>query len=208
MPPPVVQPSNRTVDKNLWFSESDPVTSYYIAKPKHGNRLAGLYCPAYLHLVNAKHGASTGQASKRMQQFHCLVVRELKDRSLQSIVHTYTWNDSALVVSKVDKSPGSFGQALRDLHGFKKAIDNLLDTLCPSFAIAVKGQTFPLNEPSANLRATILQTSSWAMANCFEIEKVLRREQASWYVDTRIVRKVQGLGTVFLYKNNQLFAEV
>ena len=178
----------------------------------------------FFDLVDAKRDASTGQASKRMRRFHRLVVRELKDRSLPSIVHTYTWNDSALVVSKVDKSPGSYGQALRDLHGFKKAIDNL-DTLCPSFAIAVKGQTFPLNEPGANLRATILQTSSWAMGNCFIIEKVLKQERADWYVDTRIVRKVQGLGTefqkkkvrmlptnrertVFLYKNNQLFAEV
>ena len=63
------------------------------------------------------------------------------------------------------------------------------------------------------------------MANCFIIEKVLKQERADWYVDTRIVRKVQGLGkefqekkvrmlptnrvrTVFLYKNNQLLAEV
>ena len=103
----------------------------------------------YLDLVDAKRDASTGQASKRMQRFHRLVVRELKDRSLPSIVHTYTWNDSALVVSKVDKSQRSYGQALKDLHGLKTAIDNL-DTLCPSFAIAVKGQTFPLNEPGAN----------------------------------------------------------
>ena len=82
-----------------------------------------------------------------------------------------------------------------------------------------------MNEPGANLRATVLQTSSWAMANCFIIEKVLKQERADWYVDTRIVRKVQGLRTefqkkkvrmlptnrertVFLYKNNQLFSEV
>ena len=175
-------------------------------------------------LVDAKRDASTGQASKRMRRFHRLVVRELKDRSLPSIVHTYTWNDSAFVVSKVDKSTGSFGQALRDLHGFKKAIDNL-DTLRPSFAIAVKGQIFPSNQTGANQRVTVLRASSWAMANCFEIEKILKRHRASWYVDTLIVKKVRGLGTafrkkkvrmlpknrertVFLYKNNQLFAEV
>ena len=175
-------------------------------------------------LVDAKRGASTGEASKRMRQFHRLVVRELEDRSLPSIVHTYTWNDSALVVSKVDKSPSTFGQALRDLHRFKKAIDNL-DTPCPSYAIAVKGQIFRSYQLRGNRRVTILQASSWAMANCFSIEKLLKRHRASWYVDTLIVEKVRGLGTeylkrkvrmlpknrertVFLYKNNQLFAEV
>ena len=175
----------------------------------------------YFDLVDAKRGASTGEASKRMRRFHRLVVQQLEGGSLPSIVHTYTWNDSALVVSKVDKSPSSFGQALRDLHGFKKT----MDTLCPSFAIAVKGQTFPSNQLGANQRVTVLKASSWAIANCFEIGKTLKQHQASWYIDTWIVQKVQGLGTafrkekvrmlpknrertVFLYKNNQLFDEV
>ena len=72
---------------------------------------------------------------------------------------------------------------------------------------------------------SVLRASSWAMANCFEIEKTLKRHRASWYIDTWIVQKVQGLGTasreekvrmlpknrertVFLYKKNQLFAAV
>ena len=175
----------------------------------------------YCDLIDGQRGASTGEASKRMRQFHRLVVQQLEDGSLPSIVHTYAWNDSALVVSKVDKSASSFGRALIDLHGFKKA----LDALGPSFAIAVKGRTFPSAQPSASQRATVLKASSWAMANCFEIEKTLKQRKASWYIDAWIVRRVRGLGTasrietvrmlpknrkrsVFLYKNNQLFDEV
>ena len=108
----------------------------------------------HFDLVDAKRGASTGQASERMRRFHRVVVRELKYRSLPSIVHTYTWNDSALIVSKVNKSPASFCQALRDLHGFKKS----MDILYPCFAIAVKGQTFPWNERGENERVTVSTT--------------------------------------------------
>ena len=35
-------------------------------------------------------------------------------------------------------------------------------------------------------RAVVLKTSSWAMANCFLIEKDLGHHRADWYIDSRI----------------------
>jgi len=35
-------------------------------------------------------------------------------------------------------------------------------------------------------RAVLLKTSSWAMANCFLIEKRLGRRRSHWYIDGRI----------------------
>ncbi len=35
-------------------------------------------------------------------------------------------------------------------------------------------------------RAVVLKTSSWAMANCFLIEKDLGHHRADWYIGSRI----------------------
>ena len=40
-------------------------------------------------------------------------------------------------------------------------------------------------------RLTVIEASSWAMANCFEIEKKLCKLKQFWYVDERIARKIQ-----------------
>jgi hypothetical protein len=65
------------------------------------------------------------------------------------------------------------------------------------YAISVKGLAFPqdimapavFNGQVANQpRAVVLKTSSWAMANCFLIEKALKHHRADWYIDSRITK--------------------
>lgn len=95
-----------------------------------------------------------------------------------------------LLLSFVDQHCASFVAAMRDADGFKRK----LDAVAKSYAVAVKGQTFPtqlLPKPSLG-HVTILGASSWAMANCFEIEKRLGKIRAGWYVDGRIARKLRG----------------
>jgi hypothetical protein len=68
---------------------------------------------------------------------------------------------------------------------FKRKIDS---TIQKSFAVAVKGQTFPLltNAVTRTATVTVIEASSWAFANCFEIERKLRKFKKDWYVDNRI----------------------
>lgn len=55
-----------------------------------------------------------------------------------------------------------------------------LTGLWKSYAISMKGQAFPDHEsldagPDADGRLRIIEASSWAMANCVEVEKELQR---------------------------------
>jgi hypothetical protein len=63
------------------------------------------------------------------------------------------------------------------------------------YAIAVKGLAFPNDmvvppifdgQVTDQPRAVLMKTSSWAMANCFLIEKALGHHRADWYIDSRI----------------------
>jgi hypothetical protein len=79
---------------------------------------------------------------------------------------------------------------MKDADDFKRRVDGLKE----SYAVAVKGRTFPaVSLPVvASEQVTVLDASSWAMANCFEIERHLRSFRAAWYVDERIASKLTG----------------
>lgn len=125
--------------------------------------------------------------SDLMRRFHTLVVTELSEHFL-SVAHAYTWNDSVLLLSYVNGDKASFVAAMRDAERLKRRVDQLQK----SYAVAVKGRTFPVAQAGsqAPARVTVIEASSWAMANCFEIEKKLGGLRASWYVDGRIARRI------------------
>lgn len=144
-----------------------------------------------IDLVGIKKSAQLGTTgSSLMRRLHNLVVQELKI-GLPSVAHAYTWNDSVLLLSYLDTENSSFEAALRDADKLKMRID----CLRPSYAIAVKGQTFPQIHQSATVsqtpRFTIIEASSWAMANCFEIEKSIEKLRKPWYVDGRIAGRIR-----------------
>lgn len=128
-----------------------------------------------------------GLASKRIRQFHALLVEQVKS-GLGNVTHAYAWNDSALLLFHVGQDSDSYAVAMRESDTFKRAVD----ALCACHAIAVKGQAFPSrngqNEPGG--RVTVIEASSWAMANCFEIERDLAGQRAAWCIDGRIVKKM------------------
>lgn len=133
---------------------------------------------------------SDGAGSKLMRQLHRLAAKEIP--RLSTVAHAYVWNDSILLLSFVDKASRSFVAAMKDVDAFKRQVD----CLKTSYGVAVKGRTFPKvpkQEPTSK-NVTVLEASSWAMANCFQIEKTLGRVRAAWYVDGRIARKLTGVG--------------
>jgi len=130
----------------------------------------------------------TAAGSSMMRELHVLAVKEVPH--LTRVNHAYVWNDSVLLLGFVDKTRASFIEVMREADRFKRAVD----VIKTSYAVAVKGQTFPAPEAIeiASDRVTVLQASSWAMANCFEIEKKLGSLGAAWYVDGRIATKLRG----------------
>ena len=142
----------------------------------------------YIDLVDATKDASIGVATRQMRQLHALVIKGLGGGVLSTVAQAYVWNDSVLVLSFVDEGkPHSYHTALRDICALKARIDEL----GTSYAIIVKGQPFPPTKGLApDPRVTVLRTSSWAMANCFLIEKTLKQYRASWYLDSRVAGKV------------------
>ena len=128
----------------------------------------------------------SGAGSSVMRDLHALAAKEVP--LLARVNHAYVWNDSVLLLGFVDKTD-SIVEVMREADSFKRAVD----AIRTSYAVAVKGRTFPAIEvPEISSRVTVLQASSWAMANCFEIEKKLRRLRAAWYVDERIATKLRG----------------
>jgi len=140
--------------------------------------------------------------SALMLQLHNLASEEVP--TLTAIAHSYVWNDSVLLLAFVNDTASSVVAAMKDADRFKRRVD----AIKKCYAIAVRGQTFPTAPESQTPNLTVLRASSWAMANCFEIEKKLGRFRASWYVDGRIARKLQGVGpssthSVALFPSNR-----
>jgi hypothetical protein len=141
-----------------------------------------------IDLVGVK-GRAGQDGSTLMRQFRALVTSETP--TLTSVAHTYVWNDSVLLLSYVD-GEGSVEHAIRDAETLKRRIDNLAG----SYAIAIKGQAFPPAPGQHNLskphNVTLIEASSWAMANCFIVEKALGGKcQKPWCVDSRITAQMQ-----------------
>lgn len=109
--------------------------------------------------------------------------------------HGYIWNDSVLLLSYMTEPNWSKRGFFAELVDFKSFLEQQCNTSI--YAISVKGLAFPqdimapavFNGQLANQpRAVVLKTSSWAMANCFLIEKALKRHRADWYIDSRITK--------------------
>lgn len=137
--------------------------------------------------VKKKAPAGGPRASARMRELHKLVRKEMPDQG-GVLRHAYVWNDAVLFFAYVDNSAEKYEQALRAVDGLKRKIDGI----DRSYAIAVKGKVFPSGQEPDNSRVTVIKASSWAMANCFEIEKEAKRQKlrSAWYVDERIANKV------------------
>jgi hypothetical protein len=142
-----------------------------------------------IDLIGVKKRALGGDsyASGLMRSFHKLVQREMA-RGLGALDHAYVWNDSVLLLAHVDDRPEAYERAIRAADDLKRKID----VMAPSFAIAVKGRTFPRNTSLDEARVTVIEASSYAMANCFEIEAEAKRSKLhmAWYIDVRIARNV------------------
>lgn len=146
---------------------------------------------------HASAAAPTG--SSLMRAFHSLVGRALAPGLLPSLAHAYVWNDSALLLAYVDGTRSGDEACLRDADRLKLTIDEWMQTWTTkrSYAIAVKGQAFP--EPcgagAAANRVIILRASSYAMGNCFEIDKEVKRckLRKSWYLDDRLAKHIRGV---------------
>lgn len=150
----------------------------------------------YIDLPGLKERAANADTSgsARMRELHVLVDNALAPGLLPSLTHAYTWNDSVLLLAHPDGAQAETA-CLRDADRLKRNIDAWMRqwSTTRSYAIAVKGQAFP--ESSSRLsssRVTVLRTSSYAMGNCFEIEKEAKKRKLrkSWYLDGRLAKHV------------------
>jgi len=143
-----------------------------------------------MDLIGVKNRALEGDsaASELMRSFHRLVRREMASDRLGALAHAYVWNDSVLLLAYVDGRPDAYEKAIRDADTLKRQID----AMAPSYAVAVKGRAFPSAADSTGARITVIEASSYAMANCFEIEATAKckKLRKAWYIDTRIASKV------------------
>lgn len=138
--------------------------------------------------------AASGKGSSAMIEMHNRATAKINhDLPLHS--HGYVWNDSVLLLSYMTEPNWTKTAFIAELEGFKSFIEQQCGT--SMYAISVKGLAFPhdimapavfdgqvANQP----RAVVLKTSSWAMANCFLIEKALKSHRADWYIDCRITK--------------------
>ena len=148
----------------------------------------------YIDLPGIKKLAREGnsEASSLMREFHELVQSELKQsEDLPNIKYAYVWNDSAALLSY---GKDTFKACLKDADQLKRKIDSLATkrTCAPAYGIAVQGQAFPSHVQSSVERVTVLQTSSFAMANCFLIEEAVKSNNCKkpWYIDDRLVEYI------------------
>ena len=144
-----------------------------------------------MDLIGIKKRALEGDsaASAVMLSFHSLVCRELA-KGMGALDHVYVWNDSVLLLSFIDHRPETYEMAIRSADKLKQKVD----LIAPSYAIAVKGRAFPSNAGHYGSRVTLIKASSYAMANCFEIEAEAKKKKLrgkTWYIDIRIARMVR-----------------
>lgn len=143
-----------------------------------------------MDLIGVKKQALDGDsgASALMRSFHAMVRREMAG-GLGALDHAYVWNDSVLLLAYVDDRSQAYKRAIHAADDLKRKVD----VIAPSYAIAVKGRAFPSNAGPDDTRVTVIKASSYAMANCFEIEAKAKSKKLrkAWYIDVRIARKVR-----------------
>lgn len=143
-----------------------------------------------IDVIGIKNLASEGTtaATDKMRSLHKLTNREMTN-TMSSLSHAYLWNDSVLLIGHLDTA--NTCNILRDASQLKDKVDKEIGS---SYAICVKGESFPEEtctsciprNNSIQPRSTVIQASSFALANCFEIEKRLGKNKASWYIDERV----------------------
>ncbi|HDR9154327.1 TPA: hypothetical protein QDB05_000775 [Burkholderia vietnamiensis] len=147
-------------------------------------------------LIGTRRDAASGKASSAMRLLQDRAVAKM-NYGMENHSYCYVWNDSVLMLSYEAGPANARRRVLAELDECKQ----WLERECGGklYAICVKGMAFPqdgtlspvysgqvANQP----RTVILKTSSWAMANCFEIEKALKHHRADWYVDSRVADDV------------------
>jgi len=134
------------------------------------------------------------RAVELMQNFHQVVYGQINN-SMPKHQHAYTWNDSVLLVARIDENLSQYKLIMKEADELKKRIDEV----CECYAISVKGMSF--SEPCLfaghqfkgqidQPKFVFLKSSSYAFSNCFEIEKKLKKHEKSWYLDERIFTKI------------------
>jgi hypothetical protein len=150
---------------------------------------------AYFDLIGIRKAitAENSRATNFMREFHVLVHKSING-DMPAHHNAYAWNDSAMFLS-FPNSDSDHETIMRELDVLK----SIVDSICPSYAICIKGQAIP--EPvcgygtvvNGQPRFVYLKASSYAFANCFEVEKDLCKKKGlkmDWYVDSRIARKI------------------
>jgi hypothetical protein len=147
-------------------------------------------------LIGTRSQAPFGKASSAMRLLQERAVWKMNN-GMESHSYCYIWNDSVLLLSYESKPAVARRRVLEELDECKRWLEH--ECSGKLYAICVKGRAFPrdeLHDPALDHdmhgqgRAVVLKTSSWAMANCFEIEKKLKQHRADWYIDSRITRNV------------------
>lgn len=160
-------------------------------------------------LVGTSGNAPNGAATQLMLKMRKFAVDKI-NAELPNHRHGYVWNDSILLLSYITSPDQSRRSVLMELSGFKQTLEQHCGV--QSYAISVQGLAFPqdsLVDPVLHgneSRVVVMKTSSWAMANCFAIEKSLKKMQADWYIDSRITKDIQ-LPTLFASKRVRLLPE-
>ena len=99
--------------------------------------------------------------------------------------HSYCWNDSVMLLAFWDDETPNGKNILKEIENLKCRID---EEIGENYAISVKGQAFPndssIDSDTSNQHCVILKTSSYAMANCFAVEKAAKGRKANWYIDS------------------------
>lgn len=144
-------------------------------------------------LAGIKNLAASGKASSVMMNLHSHAVGKI-NHGLELHSHGYVWNDSVLLLSYMTEPNWSKRNFFAELDGFRTSLQNACGM--PVYGISVQGRAFPQDTLASAIfngqialqpRAIVLKTSSWAMANCFLIEKALgNKHRADWYIDSRI----------------------
>lgn len=142
-----------------------------------------------MDLIGLRRRALEGDsaASALMRSFHNVIRKEMAS-GLRGLDHAYVWNDSVLLLAYVDDRSPAYESAIHAADTLKRKID----AIAPSYAIAVKGRAFPSSAGSDCTKVTVIRASSYAMANCFEIEAEAKskRRHMAWYIDVRIARRL------------------
>ena len=154
----------------------------------------------YMDLIGIKDTATytDSRATDLMRRMHSLVDAQMS-HEMKNHDHCYIWNDSVLLLAYLESPHHETDEniILKEADKLKRRVDEI----CQSYAISVKGQVFPDNsilhpplfngQISEQARVVRLKASSYAMGNCFIIEKRLwKKLEKPWYIDGRIAKRL------------------